>query len=67
MDGYDIMHGPDLDGKGQLLVTRWRVYVWDKGVLYYKNAYRSYRDMIAAHPELHDIAMIKALPLLNNR
>ena len=66
MDGYDIQKNVCLtDYTGKTLetlkakprnVTLYRVYTWDyennRTVKHYRRGYTSYKQMIAAHPEL---------------
>ena len=53
MDGYEI------DG------NTWKVYQLIGHIKHYRYGYKSYKEMIAAYPELHDFSMVLAIPLLN--
>ena len=76
MDGYDVRTTCLTAYKGKTLETLkarhklvdlYVVYTIENKIKHCHQGYQSYSDMIAAHPELHDVAMIKALPLLNSR
>ena len=56
MHGYDIAHVTYGYGNDAYNKTTYRAYTWkhenNRTVKHYRNGYASYKQMIAAHPEL---------------
>ena len=65
MDGYDRGTIAGIAKEGYKIIG-YRVYTLVGKVKQYHYGYKTFKDMVTNHPELHDVSMIKALPLLNN-